>query len=222
MTARDRGFSELALPDMERRMANTVRHGKVMEVNHATRRVRVKSGEIETDWIPWPAGRAAAGKRRWDPPEVGEQVTMLSPGGDFRQAVVIPGVYQTEYDAPSSDPNKDTTEYGDGTVIEYDRGTHTLRADLGDSKMTMTREAVVIEIGAAKVTMTASGTTWNGPVLFTDPVTYEAGMTGSNGADINGTLTVTGGDIVNNSKSVGSTHTHVGVSPGGGVTGVPS
>ncbi len=157
MTARQDGHEALALPDIERRLAAVVRDGTVMAVDHARRMVRVRSGEIETTWLPWTAGRAGAGKRRWDPPEVGEQVVMICAGGDLRQARVIPGVYQDAYDAPTSDGNKDHTTYGDGTVIEYDRATHTLLADLGQTKITADRTKLVLESNGSKIELDAAG-----------------------------------------------------------------
>lgn len=226
MTARSEGIEQLALPDLERRNANQIRFGKVSAIDLATRRVKVVSGGLETTWLPWSAGRAAAGKRRWDAPEVGEQVIVLSPGGDLRQGGVIPGFYQSAADAPSSDANKDRTQYGDGTVVEYDRATHTLVVDLGDgnSKITATRTQIVLEIGDTSMTMSASGTVFEGPVTINGLLTYTDGMTGSggSGAALSGDLNVVDGDITNEGKSVGSTHTHLGVTPGGGTTGVPS
>ena len=157
MTARAEGISEMALPDLERRVANMVRIGTIMSVDLAARRVRIKSGEIETAWLRWPAGRASAGKRRWDAPEVGEQVVMIAPTGDMRQAVVLPGMYQDAYDAPTSDANKDHATYGDGTVIEYDRGSHTLLVDLGPTKITADRTKLVLECNGSKIELDASG-----------------------------------------------------------------
>ncbi len=191
MTARQDGHEALALPDIERRLAAVVRDGTVMAVDHARRMVRVRSGEIETTWLPWTAGRAGAGKRRWDPPEVGEQVVMISPGGDLRLARVLPGAYSDAHDAPSSDGNKDVTEYGDGTVLEYDRATHTLRADLGDSRITASRTEVLLQVGDVRLSVTAAGVAITAPALT------------HNGVDI------------------GDTHRHVDVKAGSDTTGVP-
>lgn len=238
MSAREDGLQELALPDLERRVANMVRLGTVMAVDHGRALVRVKSGDIESTWLPWPAGRAAAGKRRWDAPEVGEQVAMLCPGGDLRQAVVVPGLYQQAYAAPNADPNKDTVVYGDDTLIEYDRATHTLVADLGASRILADRTKIELTIGGTTLTMTAAGTTLETPQLtvdapqstFTGNVTvegllaYQGGMTGTggSGASIDGPLSITGGTVTHNSKNIGSTHTHGGVDPGGGTSGAPT
>lgn len=245
MTARTEGIHELALPDIERRVANMVRVGAVMAVDHAKKMVRIKSGDLEGAWVRWPAGRAAAGKRRWDPPEVGEQVVMVSPSGDMRQALVLPGIYQDDHDAPTTDANKDHVTYGDGTVIEYDRGTHTLVANLGDSQIFADRSKIELKIGATTLTLTASGSTLETPELTVDSpqstftgavnveglLTYSAGLTGSggSGAAITGPITQTGGNVslaggtlTHNAKNVGSTHTHAGVQTGGGTTGAPT
>jgi phage baseplate assembly protein V len=207
----------------------------------------VQSGDLESNWIPWPTGRAAAGKIRWDAPEVGEQGMMIAPGGDLSQASFIPGVYQDSHDAPVSDANKDHTKYGDGTVLEYDRGSHTLLADLQGSKLTMDRTKIEFEIGATKFTMTNAGTTlvtplltvtapastFSGTVTISGLLTWLAGMAGfgggSSGATINGPITQTGGAVslaggalTHAGKNVGSTHTHTGVQTGSGTTGAPS
>lgn len=39
---------------------------------------------------------------------------------------------------------------------------------------------------------------------------------------IKGALTIEGASVTHNAKNIGDTHTHVGVQPGSGVTGVPS
>lgn len=238
MTARVDGIEELALPDLERRTANQIRLGTVLAVDHAKARVRIKSGEIESAWLPWSTGRASGAKRRWDPPEVGEQVVMLAPTGDLRQAVVLTGVYQSSAAAPSASPDKDSTVYSDGTVIEYDRAAHALVADLQGTKLFADRNKIELTIGGTVLTLTAAGTTLTTAQLtvdapqstFTGNVTvqgllaYQGGMTGSggSGAAINGPLAVTGGTVTHDGKNIGSTHTHSGVQTGGGTTGAPT
>jgi phage baseplate assembly protein V len=238
MTARTEGFEELALPDLERRQANAIRYGTVAEVDYANARVKIKSGNITTAWLPWAAGRASGAKRRWDPPEVGEQVAVISPGGDLAQGLVLPGVYQSSAAAPSDSADKDSTVYSDGTVIEYDRAAHSLTADLQGTKLYADRDKIELTIGGTVLTLTAGGTTLTTPQLtvdaaqstFTGDVTiegllaYQGGMTGSggSGASIQGPLDVTGGSVTHDGKNIGSSHTHSGVAPGGGTTGAPT
>jgi phage baseplate assembly protein V len=180
MTARTEGIDELALPDMERRTANAIRYGRIMAVDYANARVRVKSGDIESAWLPWSTGRASGAKRRWDPPEVGEQVVMLSPGGDMRQAVVLTGVFQQSAGAPSDSADKDTTVYGDGTVVEYDRGSRTLLVNFGGTSITARPAAITLTVGGVSLAVSASG------------------------------VAITGGMVTHNGTNIGDTHTHEG------------
>lgn len=224
MSATTEGMEQLALPDMERRLSNAMRMGTVAEVDYAKARVKVKSGNITTAWLPWAAGSANSAKRRWDPPQVGEQVAVLSPGGDLAQGLVMPGIYQQAAGAPSDSGDKDTTVYSDGTVIEYDRAAHALVADLQGTKVFADRNKIELTIGSTKLTMTAAGSVFEGPVTVNGLLTYTEGLTGSggSGAAIDGPLAVTGGTVKHDGKNIGSSHTHTGVSPGGGTTGAPT
>ena len=180
MTARTEGYDDLALPDLERRQANAIRYGTISAVDHANARCRVKSGEIETAWLPWMAGRASGAKRRWDPPEVGEQVAVISAGGDLAQGLVLPGVYQDTAAAPSDSPNVDRTVHSDGTVIEYDRAAHALTADLQGTKLFADRAKIELSIGGVVLTISGSG------------------------------VAITGGEVTHNGINIGDTHTHIG------------
>lgn len=204
MTATTEGIEGIALADLERRQANGVRYGTIAEVDLAKARVKIKSGNITTTWLPWAAGRASGAKRRWDPPEVGEQVAVISPGGDLTQGLVIPGVYQESAGAPSASADKDSTVYSDGTVIEYDRATHALTADLQGTKVYADRSKIELTIGATKLTLTSSGATLNASSI-----------------NLVGNVSVTG-NLTNNGKNVGSTHMHSGVTPGPSTTGAPT
>jgi len=93
-------------------------------------------------------------------------------------------------------------------------------------------EDTIMYFGSASIRITA-----NGAMILTAPagITYESptnqytgsqntlgNISGHNGFDIEGgetsTVNITG-TIFNNSKNIGSTHTHTGVQTGGGTTG---
>jgi len=192
MTARTQGFDDLALPDLERRQANAIRFGTVSAVDLAGARCKVRSGNIETAWLPWLAGRASGAKRRWDPPEVGEQVAVISPGGDLAQGLVLPGVYQSNAAAPSASADKDRTVYGDGTSVEYDRALRRLRVDFGGTSINATPSAITLTVGGVSLAVSASG------------------------------VAISGGSVTHNGTNIGDTHTHGGVAPGPGNTGAPN
>lgn len=205
MSAREEGASALALPELERRVANTIRFGTIAEVKLSKPpRVKVKSGEITTRWLPWAGGRAGPGKRRWDPPEIGEQVMMLSAGGDMRQALVIPGIYQSSFDAPSDNGDLDLTEYSDGTKISYDRAGHELVADLDNAKITANRSKIELSIDGVIVRI------GDGKIQLIGDIEHTGAFASS------------GSSFTHNSKNVGSTHAHSGVQSGGSNTGAPT
>ena len=63
--------------ELQRKLDNIIRFGVIAEVNHATARARVKSGDILTEFLPFITFRAGTTKT-WSPPTVGEQCVMLS------------------------------------------------------------------------------------------------------------------------------------------------
>ena len=126
---------DFELVELARRLANVVRIGTIHEVDEAVARVRVQyatdaDGEpVLTDWLPWMAMRAGE-DRTWWAPTVGEQVVLLAPSGELAQAVALPALYQSQYPAPGSDPNKQLVVFSDDAWLEYDREAHHLKAVL--------------------------------------------------------------------------------------------
>lgn len=112
-----------------RRLENMIRIGTIAEVDYRRAMCRVKSGNLLTNWLPWNSGRAGE-DRSWSPPTVGEQVMVLSPGGDPARAVVTTSIYSTKHPAPDDKPETDHMRYRDGAIIEYDSTRHHLRISL--------------------------------------------------------------------------------------------
>lgn len=81
-----------------------MRVGRVSEVDYTQAKARVKIGEITTDFMPWLTPSTAM----WIPLKQGEQVVVLSPGGDLRFGIILPALYQTAKPAPSTDEAKIT------------------------------------------------------------------------------------------------------------------
>jgi phage baseplate assembly protein V len=121
--------------------------GVVAELDEAKARVRVDVDGLRTDWIPW-ATHAGPGVRSWSAPEVGSQVVLACPYGDPSQGVVIGGVYRNDYKAPADKKTVHRVEFEDGSVVEYDRESHTLTIDVGDQGF------VVVNCKSANVTAT--------------------------------------------------------------------
>lgn len=145
------GGRGLVRAETSRRLANTVRLGRVVDLDEAHARVKVQTGANTTTWVPWTTGRAGP-DRDWAAPEPGEQVLLLSPQGDLGQAVVVPGIYQDAHPAPADSADVRRTVYRDGTVHEYDRAAHwhllDLRAPSGSGQALAGGEAeALIETG---------------------------------------------------------------------------
>ncbi len=112
--------------DILRRLENLIRLGTVAQVRHeGPPRCRVKSGNLLTDWLPWMTSRAGADSTWWAP-EVGEQVIVLSPGGNVGAGVVLPALNSDHHPAPGKSGDVARFAFADGTVIEYDRAVHVL------------------------------------------------------------------------------------------------
>lgn len=119
------------LEELERQLAQVHVRGKVIEVDYETHRAKVQYGENQTTgwltWMPLRAGRAIV----WWPLEVGEAVTVLSPG-DLTLGQIYPASYQNDFPAPSADPDLFLVQFDDTARISYQRTDKVLDATLPD------------------------------------------------------------------------------------------
>ncbi|WP_319778445.1 phage baseplate assembly protein V [Maridesulfovibrio sp.] len=130
------GYADLsrAYADISRKLENTLRIGKICEADYGKARLRVELGEVTTGWLPWITTRAG-NDISWWAPELGEQVMVLSPGGDLAQGVVLPAIYQTASPACADRPTIDRITYEDGAIIEYDKAAHRLYGKIPGSAL---------------------------------------------------------------------------------------
>jgi len=203
-----------AATDTDRRLANVIQIGRVKAVDAATGLAQVDLDGPDTDWIPWTTLRAG-GDRTWWAPEVGEQVLIAAPSGELGNAVIIGSLYQDAHPEPASALTVHKTIYADGTVVKYDRASHTLLADLGDSQIKVDRSEVLLQVGSVKISVTASGITLVGNL------TIDGTGGGTATVNMDGNFAITGTTLTHNGKSIGSTHAHSGVQTGAGNTGQP-
>lgn len=185
--------------ELSRRLENVVMLGTIAEVDHAAARCRVAAGDLLTAPVPWIAQRAGDA-RTWWAPSVGEQVLLLSPGGNPARGVVLPAVYATAHPAPSE--QGDTSHlaiYPDGAVIFYDPQSHVL--------------SVTLPVGG-KVQVAAPG-----GVEVTGDVRITGKLSVSDNVDVGGGVTVTD-DVVAGTVSLRH-HLTTNVQPGSGLSGEP-
>ena len=107
----------LRVAELERRVANTMRHGPVVEVDPKKQVVRLGIGEddngqpVPGPWVPY--GQIAGAMKVHTPPSVGQNMTMFSPTGDFRQAVAMPFTWSDENGSPSEKGDEHVATFGD-------------------------------------------------------------------------------------------------------------
>lgn len=221
------------LSELDRRLANIVRVGKIAALDEANALVRVEVGGALTDWLPWITHRAGP-NRTWHAPEVGEQVLVLSPSGDLAQGIVLPAIYQDTFDQPENEKEKHRIQYADGAFIQYDRAGHHWHLDVpaaGSITLHIGNTTLLLENNKATLTtpellVDSPQSTFTGNVTIEGLLTYLAGMIGSgdagggNAASITGTINVTGGNVIADGIGL-DTHQHSGVQTGGGSTGGP-
>lgn len=143
---------EYEIMEIKRALSGMIRLGSVKEVQADPPRVKVAIGKMVTDWRRW-MEEAAGEDTTWDPPSEGEQVLALSPFGDFEQAVILRGLNQTAHPAPETDLDKALRKFGDGSLMEYDRASHTLTLEIkGPVHVTAEGDVTVTTKGNADVT----------------------------------------------------------------------
>jgi phage baseplate assembly protein V len=169
MTTNDRapGAASFEAAEAARKIANLLRLGTVAEVDLAEARARIRSGDILTGWLPWIVQRAGFDGSWW-PLSVGEQVMVLSPGGDTSQGVILGALYQQAHPAPGDAEKLHRTVYGDGTVIEYDGKAKRLLIQVADggSVAVMTKNGDVnVTADGGKVKIKADRVSLDTPVI---------------------------------------------------------
>ncbi|WP_251978562.1 phage baseplate assembly protein V [Salinicola avicenniae] len=205
--------------ELLRLIHNLIRLGTIAEVDHASARVRVRSGGLLTTWLPWLALRAGT-TREWDPPTISEQVVLLSPGGDPALGVALTGLFSTAHPAPSDAASLWHRVFPDGAVIEYDHEAHHLRAALPGSASIDAQADVTVTTTAALTATAAGGATINANVVINGNVTLNGNLNQPSGK----TATMSGavhfkGAVTSNGKDISSSHTHTDVQRGSNNTG---
>ena len=129
------------IASLERRADWRVLHGRVTDVDADKHVVRIQVGGSEQEpfkspWLPYAqVAHGPQGLNIHHVPKTGTQMTMLSQGGDFRQALLLPFHWWNDHPSPSKDP--------DEAVWKWDKAKITMKADLvklevGDSVIEIT------------------------------------------------------------------------------------
>ena len=182
------------LAAVEDRMDKQVRHGKITDVDTQKQLARMeianKDGTtVKSPWVPYgqiagpdsQGGSGAGGNsggsgsgsggayKVHEPPAVGQQMTLLSPNGEFRQAIILPFTWYDKAQSPSTGPDPVET-YGnlkiqrltDGFIVTVGAGVFEVHADfirgqINDSRFVATADVAKIRKGNHWFVATASG-----------------------------------------------------------------
>lgn len=186
-------------------LVNLIRYGTVATVDVATARVVVSMGGLHTKLIPWLAPRAGA-TRTWSPPSPGEQVLVLSPGGNLGAAVALTGIFYDTFAKPAEGTADNVViAFGDGAVLLYDHAAHLLKGTLpAGGRVELTAPGGFHLIGDVEV---------DGKLHVTQAATFDDALHAAQ--DITSDADVKAGSISLRN------HSHDKVQPGPGVTGKP-
>ncbi len=140
--------------ELERAVAEMVVRGKISEADPVKQKVRVAYGSAEkpmvTAWLPIKPMRSGQAIVWWFP-EVGEGVTVISPG-NLVMGEVYPGSYHADRPAPSDNPSLFLVEFGDGSKVSHDRENGKLTVvNVGDVEITTQQNLTINTTGSATV-----------------------------------------------------------------------
>lgn len=205
--------------DIQRLVRNLIRIGTVSEVDLDRGLCRIATGGNLTDWLNWLSGRAG-GARTWWAPSVGEQVLVLSPGGELDTAFVLPGIFSDAHPAPSVSAQAAHITFPDGAVIEYEPAEGALKA-VGIKSATIDATEQVNVTAPAIVCHATSKITLDAPEVECTQLLTAGTIAIRQGGSMTGDINHSGGSISSNGIVV-HTHTHGGVQNGGSQTDKPA
>ena len=186
------GVGQFENTEGARNTENILRTGKVRDVDLEKRLVRVCIGEdgspggcIETAWLPVlevSASSTRGGLSSWDPPRVDDVVQIFAPGGELTTGMILSSMFMHKDDAPFGDRAEgyefgdlgDARDsvwrklFGDGTLLEYDKGKNLVRVETPGSVKVHACGQVIIKSPFIKLDADAVHVT--GKLLLSDKV----------------------------------------------------
>lgn len=105
------------LAELERRADGMVKQGPVAEVDPkaGTVRIRLNEESAEEPFLspPIPYAQLAGALKVHTPPSVGQQMTIISGAGDFRQGLAVPMTWSDKNAAPSDKGDEHVLTFGE-------------------------------------------------------------------------------------------------------------
>ena len=145
--------------ELERRFAGVLRHGTVAEVDPERQRVRLDLGPVHgaegrflSPWVPY--AQFSGALRVHTPPTVGQQLTAMSPSGDFQQAVALPLTHHSGNPSPSKAGDENVVTYGN---VRMTLANDLVRVDVGGTLFELSSAKVTLSTGDSSIEMTDAG-----------------------------------------------------------------
>jgi phage baseplate assembly protein gpV len=145
--------------ELERRFAGVLRHGTVAEVDSERQRVRLDlgpahgtEGRFLSPWVPY--AQFSGALRVHTPPTVGQQLTAMSPSGDFQQAVALPLTHHGGNPSPSTAGDENVVTYGNVRMTLAD---DLVRVDVGGTLFELSSAKITLSTGGSSIKMTDAG-----------------------------------------------------------------
>jgi len=105
--------------ELERKLPRVLMPGKICAVDTQKALARVKIDKNETAFLPWFA-RMAGPTIEWSPPQIGEQVMVLSPDGGISSGYILCGLYQNDFRPPENSDEVIAIHTQDQAAFRYD------------------------------------------------------------------------------------------------------
>ncbi|MFJ5485668.1 phage baseplate assembly protein V [Pectobacterium actinidiae] len=208
--------TQATLTEIQRLLRNLIRVGVVTHVNTADALCRVQTGEMTTGWLNWLTRRAGR-SRDWWAPSIGEQVLILSIGGEMDTAFVLPGIYSNDTPAPSASADALHISFPDGAIVEYEPETGALTVSGVKTADITASESLTATVPLVTVKASTRITLDTPEVVCTNKL-----ITGTlevqKGGEMRGNIQHSGGSLSSNGKVL---HTHKHPGDSGGITGAP-
>lgn len=154
------------IAELERRLSNTKRTGKVTDVDGAKGLVRVDLGRdddgnvVKSPWIK-PQEIAAGGLKSSFLPTVGEQIDVISENGDMTDAYASMSLPSKDNKRPHDKPGEGVFEKG---PMRIEMAEDRIILKVGNAKIAIRDGEIVAEVAGAKTVLVAS------------EITHEAGQ----------------------------------------------
>lgn len=142
----------------------SVRYGRVTDVDPAKGLARIQFAEKDSDkpksaWVPYFQHVGTDKKfKRHEPPVVDQQMAMIAPNGEFRQAFLIPLTRHDEAASPGQGADANVEQW-DKTKVEFKADQHTTtvensKHDLKPNEQILETLGQIFKMEAGKVTLT--------------------------------------------------------------------